>query len=190
MAAIGNTMSGFDPLKGFLATKPIVAGGQDSPSQSHARPTLLGGLSVGAEHTGRFVQGKEAFVRGAAKFGEKALGINDLRNFDRVSKGLGRAGGVLSLTGDGLGAADDYFNKGVPLKVVAPGTAMRGGATAAGGLVGGMLLGWAGPPGWALGGLAGSYVADRYLPSREDLGQRFNKSMEELADRPYYYGAS
>ena len=81
-------------------------------------------------------------------------------------------------------------NKGVPLKVVVPGTAMRGGATAAGGLVGGMFLGWAGPPGWALGGLAGSYVADRYLPSREVLGQSFNKSMEELADRPYYYGAS
>jgi hypothetical protein len=189
MASINRTVSEFDPLGGLLATRPGTAGGQNA-SFNGAQPTSLGTLSIGAEHTGRFVQGKNAFVQGAAKFGEKALGVNDLRNFDRVSKGLGRAGAAFSLAGEGLGAADDYFNKNVPLKVVAPGTAMRGGATAAAGLVGGMLLGWAGPPGWAAGGLAGSYLADRYLPSRKVLGEKFNKSMEELAERPYYYGAS
>jgi len=187
MAAIGNTVSGFDPLKGLLATTPSAAH-LPAPLSKEGHPTVLAGLSAGAEHIGRFLEGQKGFVGGVGKLGARLLPIDDLHNFDRVTKGLGRASAITSIAGEALGAADDYFNKGMPLKVVVPGAVLHGGATAAGGLLGGALLSWAGPPGMAAGGIIGSWLADKYLPSREQFGRALPKAMEEYGRQPYSVG--
>ncbi|MES2472005.1 MAG: hypothetical protein V4601_04085 [Pseudomonadota bacterium] len=165
-------------------------GGKQAPPASHGRePRFLEGLSVGAEHTSRFLEGKEGFVGQVEEFG-KSRGLLDGDNFGRVTRGLSRAGTGLSIAGEALGAADDYRN-GAPLKVVVPGAVMHGGGAAVGGFLGGALLSPLGPLGVAAGGIIGSYLADKYLlPDRKVLGEKFNKAMEESADRPYYSGPS
>jgi len=154
-------------------------GARQAPPAAHGgEPSLLGALSVGAEHTSRFLEGKQGFVGRVEEFGRRR-GLLDFENFARVGKGLSRAGNGLSIAGEALGAADDY-RQGVPLKVVVPGAAMRGGASmGAGALAGGLvgLLG-GGPLGMAAGGIIGSYLADKYLPERKALGEKFNKAME------------
>jgi len=149
---------------------------------------FLEGLSAGAEHTSRFLQGKEGFIGEAERFGKKR-GLTDLDNFGPVTKGLGSASAGLSIAGEALGAVADYKN-GVPLKDVVPGAVMHGGGAAAAGLLGGAILSPLGPLGTAAGGIIGSYLADKYLPERRILGERFNKAMEESAERPYYHGPS
>jgi hypothetical protein len=128
------------------------------------------------------------FVEGTGKLGKRLLPIRNIDNFDRVAKGLGRASILTSVAGEALGAADDYLNNHVPLQVVVPGAIMHGGATAAGGLLGAALLSWAGPPGMAAGGIIGSWLADKYLPSRGEFGRALPKAMEEYGRHPYYDG--
>ena len=55
----------------------------------------------------------------------------------------------------------------------------------AGGLLGAGLLSWAGPPGMAAGGIIGSWLADKYLPSREQFGKVLPKAMEDHGRNPY-----
>lgn len=160
------------------------------PVSQAQKPSALHGLSVGAEHTSRFLEGQKGWVGQVGKFAEEP------GNFGRVAKGLGRAGAGLSIAGEALGAADDYRN-GAPLKDVVPGAVLHGGAGAAAGAIGAGLLSPLGPLGMAAGGIIGSYLADKYLPERKIMGEHFNalggkfkRAMEESAERPYYHGPS
>lgn len=162
-----------------------------APHVSQAqKPSVLHGLSVGAEHTSRFLEGQEGWVGQVGKF------AGDPDNFGRVAKGLGRAGGGLSIAGEAFGAADDYRN-GAPLKLVVPGAILHGGANLGAGAIGAGIGLLGGPLGMAAGGIIGSYLADKYLPDRKVMGEHFNslsgkfkKAMEESAERPYYHGPS
>lgn len=155
------------------------------PVSQAQKPSALHGLSVGAEHTSRFLEGQKGWVGQVGKFAEEP------GNFGRVAKGLGRVGAGLSIAGEAMGAAEDYRN-GTPLKVVVPGAILHGGANlGAGAAIGaGIGLLGGGPLGMAAGGIIGSYLADKYLPERRILGERFNKAIEESAERPYYHGPS
>jgi hypothetical protein len=178
-----------------LSKRPMdVAGAAPLPGDAvtveAVRPvTKLGGASVVAEQAGRLADGKKAFVGAVGDIGKAAGYVDDAANFGRVIRGAHLAAKSLGAAGEALGALNDLYNRKLPWQTVVPGALAHGGQSAAAsaigtlggvaaaGLIGQMLVPIPGL-GYALGaagGIGAGYLADRYLPSREQWGRGFHK---------------
>jgi hypothetical protein len=178
-----------------LSQRPMnVAGAAPLPGDAvtveRVRPvTKLGGASAVAEQAGRFAEGKKGFVGAIMEAGQAAGYVDDTANFDRVIRGAHVAGKSLGAAGEALGALNDIYSRKLPWQTVIPGALAHGGQSAAAsaigtlggvaaaGLIGQMLVPIPGL-GYALGaagGIGAGYLADKYLPSREQWGRGFYK---------------
>ena len=195
MTAIGTTMSGFDPLKGLLAVTPAGMGTYAGTATQPAEKTNRFGFEEAggtAGHLGRFLEGQKGVVQAAQDAGEKLRGAKDGFNTAKgVVTGLKRANLGLAAAEEVLGMAAD-IKSGVPADVAIPGAVLHGGATLGAGAIGG-LIGQAMVPIPGLGYLAGagggilaSYLADRYLPSREQFGRGLQKAVKTYGEQPYF----
>lgn len=152
-------------------------------------PRPYRGAEMAAQGVGMAMDVNKVAAASAEAVARKIMNGKDTRNIvKKLDKGLRRAGGAAAMLAEGFGAADD-IQRGVPKSVAIPGAVYRGGATLGAGAIAGGLLGIPmGPVGMAVGGLIGSYLADRYLPDREYLGRAVPKAMEEFGRHPYYDG--
>lgn len=154
--------------------QPVPKPAPAQPAQSKDKPTFAGALSIGAEHTGRFVEGNHAFAMGIGQPVAKKFG-DSLDMVPKLHRGFGMAGIPFTIAEEGLGAIHDMQNK-VPPEVAIPGAVIHGlGTFGTGAVVGGLLGVPFGPVGVAAGGLLGSWAADKLLPSRRELGKHYNK---------------
>lgn len=164
--------------------KPAPAVGD--PAQSKDKPTIAGALSVGAQHTDRFVEGQNVFTTGILQHTRGAKPYRALRTIKRLDPIYKGVGGALTIAEEGLGAIDD-MNRGVPAQVAVPGAIMHGAGTlGAGAIVGGLVGSMLGPVGTVGGAMFGSWAADKVLPDREQLGKGFMKAYKAYGERPYY----
>lgn len=161
------------PAQGLLP-RPELA-----PIAKHSRkpadkPTVAGALSVGAEHTGRFVDGQHVFTMGVGQPIAKKFG-DTFGTVKKLHRGFGMAGIPFTVAEEGLGAIHDMQNN-VPPEIAIPGAALHGlGTFGTGAVVGGLLGIPFGPVGVAAGGLLGSWAADKLLPSRRELGKHYSE---------------
>jgi hypothetical protein len=192
MATIGNTMSGFDPLKGLLATKP-------GPAPQHG--ASIGWKSASAEKYDR--------ARSSADIAGKVLDAFDLQNAalglldgGRAAAKMGKVTGPLGIglnfLENGLEGWSEYESGAQAAPVVAGvvgKTGLTGLAGAASGAAAGGLVGLtpAAPlaPFFAAGGaIAGAMGADFGLDgiSNESVGNGMRRGGESFGRYPYYDG--
>ena len=172
----------FDPRKGILAAHPQ-HGASGSWAYDRRSP------SDGAKIVEYGAEGYKAFIGAVKEIGQATGNVDDATNFDRVIKRTHVAGKVMVPVGEALGTWDDVRNKKLPWQTIVPGAVLHGGQSMAAGAIGGAagvaaagLIGQMLVPipglGYALGAAAGigaGYLADRYLPTREQWGRGFYK---------------
>jgi len=134
--------------------------------------------------TGKALDAQHAMGAGAISAAEKSFHPKDVFGMARkLRKGFGPVGPALTALEEGFGAAGD-IQRGVPGNVAIPGAIFRGGASIGAGAIGGLLGLPLGPFGVAAGGLIGSMLADKFLPSREQLGRAVPKALAKYPPMP------
>jgi hypothetical protein len=193
MAAIGNTLSGFDPLKGLLATTP-------GPAPQHG--ASVGWKSASAEKYDRAsnsadIAGK---ILDAFDLQNAALGLLDGgRAAAKIGKVTGPLGIGLNVLENGLEGWSEY-ESGAPAAPVVAGVVGKTGLTGLAGAASGAAAGglaslspWTVPfaPVLVTGGaIAGAYGADFGLDgiSNESVGNGMRRGGESFGRYPYYDG--
>jgi hypothetical protein len=191
MAAIGNTMSGFDPLKGLLATVPDPV----------PRGTPNAGLNKSAEkyHQASNSADIAGKVLDGFEIQNRALGLLDggraAATIGRITGPLGAALVPLEHGFEGI----SEVKRGAPIAPVAAGvvgkTAVQGSGILAGmgaGLAAGAFAPPLTPVFMAIGGAAGGWEAGRALrnTSNEAFGHKVQSAMEAAGEYPYYDGGA
>jgi hypothetical protein len=187
MASIGNTIAGFDPLKGLLATVP----GTSPSSQMDGGNAGVNFKGVGDafDRTGKIVDGQHLVTGGLLAV--VAKDAPDLKQaFGLLEKPAKIVGRVLTPVEETVRMAGN-IRDGVPAYVAVPAAAARTGArlaAAEAGALAGLKLPLhpaakllAGVAGGVIGGLSGDQ-----LPSSKDIGNRLQYIVGQSVRNPFY----
>jgi hypothetical protein len=188
MAAIGNTMSGFDPLKGLLATTPAV-----SPKQSGGnagRPFNFEGLGDAFDVTGETVDGQHLATGGLLAIA--ARNAPDIKQaFGLLEKPAKIAGRILTPVEEAARMAGN-MRDGMPASAAVPAAVLRTGgrlAAAEAGAMAGLRIPFPHPAAKLLagvvGGVAGGLLGDQ-LPSGKDIAGGLRKVAQDYGRNPFY----
>jgi hypothetical protein len=189
MRAIGNTISGFDPLKGLLATTPAI-----SPKQSGGgnagRPFNFEGLGNAFDVAGKAVDGQHLATGGLLAIA--AQNAPDLKQaFGLLEKPAKIAGRILAPVEEAARMAGN-MRDGVPASAAVPAAALRTGgrlAAAEAGAMAGLRIPFPHPAAKLLaggvGGVAGGLLGDQ-LPSGKDIAGELRKVAQDYGRNPFY----
>lgn len=200
MAIIGNTVSGFDPLKGLLATTPIMVAdaAQKGTVNASAAKYQLAGDTV--DITGK--------VLDAFDFQNALLGLKDGGRAAATLNRFTGPVGLLSIPAENIFNGIAEVKNGAAIAPVATGVASKSGGQALG-VVGGAAAGaklgtmisanpatvsWSpaivggfGVVGGVLGGMG---MGELYPESNEEHGKRARKIIADHSLNPHWFGGS